>query len=100
MPADATAPIIARVLQDIDALGRAGRAQDMERLCRRLLAEYPQCADAWNRLAVHMSGRGNELQAVACLERAIAAAPQEPSFRANLGEILRRAGLAEEALAH
>ena len=100
MPPDATAPIIARVLAEIDALGRAGRAQDMERLCRRLLAEYPQCADGWNRLAIHLSGRGSELQAVVCLERAIAAAPREPSYRANLGEILRRAGLADQALAH
>ena len=51
------AEVLSRTLAEIDALGRAGHGDEMERLCRRLLDEYPHCADAWNRLAIHVAGR-------------------------------------------
>ena len=91
---------ITKSLELADAYGKAGRSKEMEQICRQLLAAFPDCAEAWNRLGILMAERGNGLQALACLERAIRLAPREPSFHANLGEIMRRAGLADIALQH
>jgi tetratricopeptide (TPR) repeat protein len=79
---------------------RAGRWREAEIICRDLVQDFPNCAQAWNHLGCVMSQLNNSLQAVACFERAIAAAPQEGSFHANLGEIYRRAGLIEQAVMH
>lgn len=89
---------IQRALTQIDAFGRDNRLVEMEQVCRQLLAEFPDCADGWNRLGIIMAERNNGLQALACMERAIRIAPAEPSFHANLGEMMRRAGLPDKAL--
>ena len=83
-----------------DDLGRQGRMDEMETICRAILAEFPGCSDAWNKLAIVAAGRNNGLQAVAYLERALAIAPSDPALYANLGEIWRRAGVPERAVEH
>src|SRR5580658_8918073 len=79
---------------------RAGRWREAEIICRDLVQDFPKCGQAWNHLGCIMAQRNNGLQAVACFERAIAEAPQEGSFHANLSEIYRRAGLFEQAVMH
>lgn len=85
-------------LQLADALGSQGRLDEMETICRTVLAEFPQCADAWNKLALAAASRGNGLQAVAHMERAISIAPADPVLHANLGELWRRAGVVDRAV--
>jgi tetratricopeptide (TPR) repeat protein len=79
---------------------RAGRWRQAEIICRDLVQDFPKCGQAWNHLGCIMAQRNNSLQAVVCFERAIAAAPQEGAFHANLSEIYRRAGLFEQAVLH
>ncbi|MFM7533166.1 MAG: tetratricopeptide repeat protein [Rubrivivax sp.] len=108
MPSDAPAPeaghstaaLIAQAFETLDALRRAGRLADAQRLGQQVVGEFPELAEAWNRLGVVQAEAGQGLQAVASLERAIDLAPRDPSHRANLAEVLRRAGLAARALAH
>jgi tetratricopeptide (TPR) repeat protein len=108
MPSDPTAPeaghstaaLIAQAFETLDALRRAGRLADAERLGLQLVGEFPDLAEAWNRLGVVQAELGQGLQAVASLERAIELAPRDPSHRANLAEVLRRGGLAARALGH
>jgi tetratricopeptide (TPR) repeat protein len=95
-----TAALIAQAFETLDALRRAGRLTDAERLGQQITAEFPELAEAWNRLGVVQAELGQGLQAVASLERAIELAPGDPSHRANLAEVLRRAGLAARALGH
>ena len=92
------APLLAQVLQLAESERAAGRAAAAEDLCRRLLDEMPDCADAWNLLAILYADAGRDLQAAACLERAMQAAPRHAAYPANLGELMRRAGLPERAV--
>lgn len=89
--------LLAQVLQLAESERAAGRPAQAEDLCRRLLDEMPDCADAWNLMAILYADAGRDLQAAACLERAMQAAPRHPSYPANLGELLRRAGLPQRA---
>lgn len=89
-----------RALAQIDELAHAGRPDAAERIARDLLAQFPDCSAAWNRLALLAIQRGNALYAAHCFERAIAASPTDAGLHANLCELLRRAGLAERALPH
>jgi tetratricopeptide (TPR) repeat protein len=101
--ADSTPAIgqaLGRALARIDELSRCGRPELAERVCRDLLAQFPDCSAAWNRLALLAAGHGNPIYAQFCLERAIEATPADPGLHANLCELLRRAGLAERALPH
>lgn len=91
---------LGRALAQVDDLGCAGRTERAERICRDLLAQFPDCSAAWNRLALLAIQRGNALYAQHCFERAIAATPADPGLHANLCELLRRAGMAERALPH
>ncbi len=79
---------------------RSRRLREAELICRDLVQDFPNCAEGWNHLGCVMEQRKNGLQAVAYIERAIAIAPQRALFHTNLGEIYRRAGLAEQALTH
>ncbi len=93
-----TAALIAQAFETLDALRRAGRLADAQRLGQQIVGEFPELAEAWNRLGVVQAELGQGLQAVVSLEQAIALAPRDPSHRANLAEVLRRAGLAARAL--
>jgi tetratricopeptide (TPR) repeat protein len=92
------APLLAQVLQLAESERAAGRPAAAEDLCRRLLDELPDCADAWNLLAILYADARRDLQAAACLERAMQAAPGLAAYPANLGELMRRAGLPERAV--
>ena len=93
-----TAALVAQAFETQDALRRAGRLADAQRLAQQVVEEFPALAEAWNRLGVVQAELGQGLQAAASLERAIELAPREASHRANLAEVLRRAGLAARAL--
>ena len=95
-----TAALVAQAFETLDALRRAGRLADAERLGQQVVGEFPELAEAWNRLGVVQAELAQGLQAVASLERAIELAPRDPSHRANLAEVLRRAGLPGRALGH
>ena len=88
-PAHSTAALIAQAFETLDALRRASRLADAERLGQQIVGEFPLQAEAWNRLGVVQAELGQGLQAVASLERAIELAPRDPSHRANLAEVLR-----------
>lgn len=90
--------LVARALASADAHHQAGRQSEAEQACRAVLAEFPQCVEAWSRLGVLMAAAGQGLQARACLEQAMALAPRDPTHPANLAELLRRAGLPAQAL--
>ena len=96
----AKAALIAQAFETLDALRRGGRLADAERLGQQVVGEFPELAEAWNRLGVVQAELGQGLLAVASLERAIELAPRDPSHRANLAEVLRRAGLAVRAVVH
>lgn len=89
---------VARSLELAESLGRNGQLVAKEKLLRELLSDFPGSAEAWNRLGITAAERNNALQALVCLERAIALAPGEATFHANLGELWRRAGLPDKAL--
>lgn len=97
-PSQGLGPLVARVLATADAHQQAGRLAEAEQACRAVLAEFPTCVEAWSRLGILMAHAGNGLQARACLEQAMALAPQDPTHAANLAELLRRAGLPAQAL--
>jgi Flp pilus assembly protein TadD len=90
---------IARSVEIVRAHTRNGLLSEAERVCRGLLHEAPQCAEGWNRLGFIMAKLHNALQAVACFERAIAIAPLDPAYHANLGMMYRRANVADKAVA-
>jgi tetratricopeptide (TPR) repeat protein len=76
----------------------AGRLAEAESLCRRALERDPNCADAVHALGL-LAHRGANLgAALEHLRRAVALAPGQPVFHANLGEVCRLAGLTDEAV--
>jgi tetratricopeptide (TPR) repeat protein len=87
-------------LNQADQCGRAGRLDDMERVCGNLLTDFPNSPEVLNRLAIVSFERGNGLRALAYLEKAISFAPNEPSYQSNLGELQRRSGVVDKAIAH
>ncbi len=66
---------------------QAGRLQDVEQICRQVLAIDSQYAAAWNLLGVVHSQSGNQQAASDCLCRAIALDPNAAAFHCNLGNV-------------
>lgn len=97
---ESTLHAIEATLTRADALHRAGDLGQADRLVRDLLLQFPACAPAWNRRGLYAMAQGNGLLARECFERAIEGAPHDASLRANLCELLRRAGLPERAITH
>src|SRR5438132_13803160 len=77
----------------------AGRHADAEAIFRQVLAADPNHADAWHCLGVLACGHGHGEAGLGMIRRAIALSPAQPLFYSNLGEILRRAGMMEPAIA-
>src|SRR5665213_2251779 len=65
------------------------RFQDAETVCRQLLQQSPNQADAHNILGVALNAQGKRKEAVSLLKKAIKLAPKTASFHANLGEVER-----------
>lgn len=77
-----------------------GKIQDGARLLADTQSRYPQPGLLLYRIGLVWRGKGDPAQAVAYLERAMAADPNEPRIRLNLGEALVEAGRAGEAISH
>ena len=71
---------------------RAGQYPEAESLCRRVLAEYPNHADALHVLGVISSQRGQFPEAYTLFRRAISVNPRSADYHNNLAVVLERLG--------
>ncbi len=76
----------------------AGRLDKAQHYCQIVLDECPEHADAWHLLGVVLRERGTLHDALAALERAQAANPQEPTILVNRGRVLQDLHQLEPAL--
>src|SRR5437016_14167923 len=76
----------------------AGRREEAERVYREIVAQLPQCAEAWHWLGVLFCDAGRVSEGIELIRRSIALDPA-PVFRSNLGVMLWRAGQLDEAAA-
>lgn len=83
-----------------EALMHAGDIAGAESVLRELLQAQPQNAAALNALAVLVLAQNRPLDAITLLEQALRLRPDAPVLHCNLANALRRAGRADEALAH
>src|SRR5471030_2660973 len=74
----------------IEQLRQQGRLDEAEQQCRILLDKEPDSVPLLNALAMLLLDRGETAQAQPLLQRAIAAAPDQPSLHNNLGNLLYR----------
>jgi tetratricopeptide (TPR) repeat protein len=96
--------------KDITRLVQRGEVAAAERLCRALIAEFPQFAPGWSSASLIALRRGESAQALRLIDEALARAPQEAHFllhRAHCLLALQRvvdalacAGQAERAAQH
>ena len=73
------------------------RYQDAEKVCRQIIDQTPNQADAHNILGATLNALGMRKEAVAVLKRALKLAPLAASYHANLGEVERQRGNLAEA---
>jgi predicted O-linked N-acetylglucosamine transferase (SPINDLY family) len=59
---------------------------------------HPESVDGYNGLAIALASRGRLDEATACLQKALALAPDRADLLSNLGGVRREQGLLEEAL--
>jgi protein O-GlcNAc transferase len=78
---------------------QAGRLELAEEICRRIVVAEPQHAEAWHLLGAAAHQRGDQDQAVACVQRAIQADGGKGFFFNTLGEAYRSLGKPAEAVA-
>ncbi|MCB1764564.1 MAG: tetratricopeptide repeat protein [Candidatus Competibacteraceae bacterium] len=81
------------------AARESGKLQAAEQLCRQVLARHPNHADSWHLLGVVLREHGAQEEALAALERAHAAHPQEPTILVNRGRVLQDLQQVEPAMA-
>ncbi len=77
----------------------AGRFAEAEATYRRVLAQWPDHADAWHLLGVLAGQVGRLDAAIDLIGRAIAINADVAMYHSNLGEIHRRSGQPEPAIA-
>src|SRR6478672_695765 len=75
---------------------RAGRLEAAEELCRRVLAANVAHAEALHLLGVILHQRGEMMEGLSCIQRAIELAPQA-SFYCNLAMIWQALGQLQHA---
>src|SRR5471032_571760 len=80
-------------------LHQAGRSAEAEAICRDILAEEPDHAEALHRLGLILAG-GGDAAGLALLERAVATAPPDRLglFCSNFGAILLQHGEPDRAV--
>jgi predicted O-linked N-acetylglucosamine transferase (SPINDLY family) len=78
---------------------QAGRLQEAEQICRRVLDAEPAQAGAWHLLGVVAYQLGRQEEAIACLRRAIALDAGQAAFHDSLGTALQEQGKLDEAVA-
>ena len=77
----------------------AGRHAEAEAVCRQILELAPAQPDALNLLGLTFCARGNPLLGLSYIDQAIDAAPHQSAFYGNRGEVLRRWGMLDAAVA-
>jgi tetratricopeptide (TPR) repeat protein len=89
---------VAELLGEAEQHRLAGRLAEAESACRRLLDSDPGNAEAFHirGLVTYQTGRLD--LAVEHLRRAVGLAADDPTYRANLAEMLRLAGQTDEAI--
>ena len=85
--------------QAAQALQAAGRLGEAEALCRGIIADHPDHADAYGLLGVVLALGGGNTEAAAALERAIVLAPAVAAYHNNLGNVLSSLGHGAKAVA-
>jgi predicted O-linked N-acetylglucosamine transferase (SPINDLY family) len=85
-------PAADRLLAAAATLLQAGDLTGAEQACRELLARHPGSAPAWNLAGLVLHAKGQKVQAVAALERAVALEPGRAELHAHLAELRRQAG--------
>jgi len=83
-----------------DAYRKAGRAGEAIALCRDGLARIPHYTTARLVLAKSLIDQGDEVGAVSELHVVLASAPRDAEAHRLIGDIHRRAGQLDEAVAH
>lgn len=84
-------------LSQLDALYRAGRYADLQRLASRLLKQHPGDATLWKALGVAQMAAGNDAQALPAMERAAQLLPRDAQAQGNYAQALASAGRLADA---
>ena len=87
------------LVREAVALQQAGRYADVRRLCERILAAQPGHPEALHLCALAFYREADFAAAIERLGKAIEAAPRNPIYHANLGNILKDAGRRDDAVA-
>jgi tetratricopeptide (TPR) repeat protein len=80
------------------ALQRAGRVDEAEALCRRILQANPAHAGALNLLGGMARMRGDHVRALDLIRHAIEAQPNHAAYHHNLAAVYREMGKFDEAI--
>lgn len=86
-------------LSEAQSLERQGRLEEAGALYEGIVGHYPQCGEAWFGLGVLAMRIGDLELAATFLEQARAVGLGDVAVLINLGEIYRRQGLIEQAVA-
>jgi hypothetical protein len=78
---------------------QAKRLDDAERLLTHIVKAYPEHAPALHLMGVVAFRKGRKIEALACMEKAIALGVDTPLYYRNIGEIYRTLGRHPEAAA-
>jgi tetratricopeptide (TPR) repeat protein len=89
---------IAQAIDSALKLHEAGKLADAEAIYQQILAREPGNSDALHLLGVLMHQKGNTVEGIALVERALRVS-RDPTYLANLGELLRCAGNLERGMA-
>ncbi|WP_051357044.1 tetratricopeptide repeat protein [Azorhizobium doebereinerae] len=85
---------------EADAHEQAGRLEEAEQILAQILAAMPDYAPALHQAALLSHRRKRPAEALARLERAIRAAPDQPIFHRNICELYRGQSQLDAAVAH
>lgn len=80
------------------ALLSEGRVTEAERACEQVLEHLPDCVEALNVCAIASMRDGKDFRAVAMLERAARAEPDDPITQHNLGRAYQSVGNLDGAI--
>jgi tetratricopeptide (TPR) repeat protein len=90
---------IARAISVATNCLETGRLPEAEMLCRKILTEEPQNADALHLLGAVADETGNHTAAIELIRQAISIRKKEPLYHARLGQALQNALQYDEAIA-
>jgi predicted O-linked N-acetylglucosamine transferase (SPINDLY family) len=79
-------------------LFQAGRFQEVESICRRILADQPNHPESLHLLGLILDQAGHVDTAVEYIRKAIEAAPHVPAYHLNLGILLLKLSRVDQAI--